>query len=61
MTPAEYNSWISNDDFNNSTISEPLITDIYQKFDDDFDFIFFDRTKINNFLLPNDNVNNLRE
>ena len=40
MTPAEYNSWISNDDFNNSTISEPLISDIYQKFEDDFDFIF---------------------
>jgi hypothetical protein len=40
MTTAEYNSWISNDGFNNSTISEPLITDIYQKFDDDFDFIF---------------------
>mgnify|MGYP006110755291 FL=1 len=40
MTTAEYNSWISNDDFNNSTISEPLISDIYQKFEDDFDFIF---------------------
>ena len=40
MTTTEYNNWISNDGFNSATISEPLITDIYQKFDDDFDFIF---------------------
>ncbi|NQY30656.1 MAG: T9SS type A sorting domain-containing protein [Flavobacteriaceae bacterium] len=40
MSPAEYASWKNNDDFNNSVIREALFQDVYQKFDDDFDFIF---------------------
>jgi hypothetical protein len=40
MTTTEYNSWISNNEYSNSAVSELLINDIYKKFDDDFDFIF---------------------
>ncbi|MFC2110104.1 T9SS type A sorting domain-containing protein [Bacteroidota bacterium] len=40
MSSVEYNNWISNDEFNNQTIREALFQDIYQKFDDEFDFIF---------------------
>jgi hypothetical protein len=41
MSPSEYSSWITNDEFNNYAKREALVQDIYQKFDDKFDFIFF--------------------
>jgi hypothetical protein len=40
MDTEEYNSWVSNHEFRDSAVRESLIKDIYQKFDDDFDFIF---------------------
>jgi Secretion system C-terminal sorting domain len=40
MTPAEYGKWINDDDFNENSIRQALIQDIYQKFEDQFDFIF---------------------
>ena len=40
MTPSEYSSWITNDEYRNSTKRQALIQDIYRKFDDKFDFIF---------------------
>jgi hypothetical protein len=40
MTATEYGSWITNDEFNNDAIRKALVQDIYQKFDDKFDFIF---------------------
>jgi hypothetical protein len=41
MTAAEYSSWITNDEFtNNSSKRQALIQEIYQTFDDKFDFIF---------------------
>lgn len=41
MSPSEYSSWITNDEFNNYAKREALVQEIYQKFDDKFDFIFF--------------------
>lgn len=40
MTAQEYDSWKTNYDYSNATIREALFQDIYQKFEDDFDFIF---------------------
>ena len=40
MSPTEYNSWITNNDFTNTTKRTALFQDIYQGFSDDFDFIF---------------------
>jgi hypothetical protein len=40
MSAEEYNSWITNDEFNNFVKRAALVQDIYQKFDDKFDFIF---------------------
>lgn len=40
MAPPEYSLWITNDGFSNITKRQALIQDIYQKFDDKFDFIF---------------------
>jgi hypothetical protein len=40
MSQSEYSSWITNDEFNNYAKRESLVQDIYQKFDDKFDFIF---------------------
>lgn len=40
MTPAEYQSWVKNDDFNNDAKRQALVSDIYKKFSDKFDFIF---------------------
>jgi hypothetical protein len=40
MTTTEYNSWKSNYEYDNQSIREALFQDIYQKFEDDFDFIF---------------------
>jgi Leucine-rich repeat (LRR) protein len=41
MTPSEYSSWITNDEFtSNDAKRQALVKDIYQKFDDKFDFIF---------------------
>ena len=40
MSSAEYNNWITKDEYNNQSIREALFKDIYKKFDDKFDFIF---------------------
>ena len=40
MSSVEYNDWKSNNEFYNQSIREALFQDIYQKFDDEFDFIF---------------------
>ncbi|WP_196894488.1 T9SS type A sorting domain-containing protein [Aureivirga marina] len=48
MTPEEYQSWKANDDFGDNTKRYALTQDLYQKFGDDFDFIFY--------VLNEDNV-----
>lgn len=40
MTPQEYESWVANYDYGDQEKREDLFQDIYQKFEDDFDFIF---------------------
>jgi hypothetical protein len=40
MTASEYNSWKSNDEFSVEAKRQAIIQDIYQKFNDEFDFIF---------------------
>lgn len=40
MTTQEYDSWKTNYDYSDQTKREALFQDIYQKFEDDFDFIF---------------------
>lgn len=40
MTTPEYNNWIDNNQYStNLSVSQALFQDIYQKFDDDYDFI----------------------
>ena len=41
MTTSEYSNWVSNDGFSHGDIRLPLIQDVYQKFPDKYDFIFF--------------------
>jgi len=41
MTESEYNVWISQDHFKDQSKRESLTQDLYLKFRDDFDFIFF--------------------
>ncbi|MGA2408016.1 MAG: BACON domain-containing protein, partial [Bacteroidales bacterium] len=48
MTPMEYSNWINNDEFSQIAPMATLTREIYQKFDDEFDFIFF--------VLNEDNV-----
>jgi hypothetical protein len=40
MTTEEFKHWNDSDDYQNSAKREALIKDVYQKFNDDFDFIF---------------------
>ena len=40
MSSSEYNDWINNDGFTDSDIRIPLINDVYNKFPDEYDFIF---------------------
>jgi Secretion system C-terminal sorting domain/Viral BACON domain/Putative binding domain, N-terminal len=48
MTPTEYSNWINNDEFSQVAPMAILVREIYQKFNDEFDFIFF--------VLNEDNV-----
>ena len=41
MTESEYSDWVSNDGFTDSGMRIPLINDVYNKFPDEYDFIFF--------------------
>jgi len=41
MTESEYSDWINNDGFTDSGMRIPLINDVYNKFPDEYDFIFF--------------------
>ena len=41
MTESEYSNWVSNDGFSDGSIRLPLINDVYNKFPDKYDFIFF--------------------
>ena len=41
MNSNEYDEWINNDGFSNSSLRTSLVQDIYQRFDDDYDFIIF--------------------
>ena len=41
MTASEYSNWVSNDGFSDGGIRLPLINDVYNKFPDKYDFIFF--------------------
>ena len=41
MTASEYNNWVNNDGFSDGGIRLPLIKDVYKKFPDKYDFIFF--------------------
>jgi hypothetical protein len=40
MSSSEYQSYVSNDGFNDNTTRQNLVKEIYQKFNDDFDFVF---------------------
>lgn len=40
MSQQKYESWKTNYDYSDDSIREALFQDIYQKFEDDFDFIF---------------------
>jgi hypothetical protein len=40
MTASEYSSWVTNDEFSTDAKRQAIVQDIYQKFDDKFDFIF---------------------
>ena len=40
MSQQEYESWKTNYDYSDASIREALFQDIYQKFEDDFDFGF---------------------
>ena len=39
MSPNEYNEWVNNDGFSNNSLRTDLVQDIYQRFNDDYDFI----------------------
>ena len=39
MSASEYDEWVDNDGFSNSSLRTGLVQDIYQRFDDDYDFI----------------------
>jgi len=41
MSESEYSNWVSNDGFSDGSIRLPLINDVYNKFPDKYDFIFF--------------------
>ena len=41
MSANEYSEWVSNDGFSDSGLRTDLVQDIYQRFDDDYDFIIF--------------------
>ena len=41
MSESEYNNWVNNDGFSDSNIRLPLVQDVYKKFSDTYDFIFF--------------------
>lgn len=41
LSPSEYSSWIATNGFGNPAQRDPIVQDIYKKFEDDFDFIFF--------------------
>ena len=39
MGASEYDDWVNNDGFSNTSLRTALVQDIYQRFDDDYDFI----------------------
>ena len=39
MSASEYDEWVNNDGFSNTSLRTGLVQDIYQRFDDDYDFI----------------------
>ena len=39
MGANEYDEWVNNDGFSNTSLRTDLVQDIYQRFDDDYDFI----------------------
>ena len=41
MTEDEYNDYINNDGFSDGSIRLPLVQDVYERFPDKYDFIFF--------------------
>ena len=41
MSENEYDNWVFNDGFSDGGIRLPLINDVYNKFSDKYDFIFF--------------------
>ena len=41
MSANEYDEWVNNDGFSNTSLRTGLVQDIYQRFDDDYDFIIF--------------------
>jgi hypothetical protein len=40
MSSSEYQAYVSQDQFNDNTVRQNLVKDIYKKFNDDFDFVF---------------------
>ena len=41
MTESEYDIWINEDGFSDPSIRVPLVQDVYERFEDKYDFIFF--------------------
>ncbi|OUW78447.1 MAG: hypothetical protein CBD77_04140 [bacterium TMED217] len=41
MTESEYNNWVNNDGFTNDDLRLSVVNDVYNKFPDEYDFIFF--------------------
>ena len=39
MSTNEYDEWVNNDGFSNTSLRTNLVQDIYQRFDDNYDFI----------------------
>lgn len=41
MTESEYNNWVNNDGFTDNDLRLSVVNDVYNKFPDEYDFIFF--------------------
>ena len=41
MSESDYSDWVNNDGFSDGSTRLPLVQDVYNKFSDKYDFIFF--------------------
>ena len=54
MSASEYDEWVNNDGFSNTSLRTALVQDIYQRFDDGYDFIILLLNDIN--LISSSNL-----